>query len=40
VILLLDLEIDDNVVIGAGRIIYQSVSLGSVIINKQQLITH
>jgi len=39
VIFLLDVEVDDNFVIDAYRIIYQSVSLGSAIINKQQLIT-
>lgn len=39
VIVLKDVEIGDNVVIGAGCVIHQSVPSGSVIINKQQLLT-
>jgi serine acetyltransferase len=32
-------NVGDNVVIGAGCVIYKSIPSGSVIINKQQLLT-
>lgn len=39
VVILKNVTIGDNVVIGAGCVIHQSIPSGSVIINKQQLIT-
>jgi acetyltransferase-like isoleucine patch superfamily enzyme len=39
VIILKGVNVGDNVVIGAGCVIYKSIPSGSVIINKQQLLT-
>ena len=38
VIVLKNVEIGDNVVVGAGCIVYESIPAGSVIINKQELV--
>ncbi|MEJ8842217.1 acyltransferase [Lacibacter sp. H375] len=39
VIILKDVTIGDNVIIGAGCIIHKSIPSGSVIVNKQELVT-